>query len=280
MYPYIQFINYRQFGLNYIMSTENNTNIIQRLFEAGAHFGFSKSRRHPSTVPFIFGSKNGTDIFDLEQTAAQIEEAKKLIAEAGEKGKKVLFVGTKEEVSKIVKETAEKIDAPYVANRWIGGQVTNFSEIRKRIERLKTLTAERESGELERKYTKKERVVIGREVDKLEFNFGGIKDIERTPGLMVVVDPRHNFIAVQEANDMKIPVIGIMNSDCDASKITAPIMVNDALTSSVELVLSELADAYAEGKTKYVEPPKRPTRPTRGVDGRQTRPRRTFDRRR
>jgi len=261
------------------MSTENNTNIIERLFKAGAHFGFSKSRRHPSTVPFIFGSKNGTDIFDLEQTAAQIEAAKKLIAEAGENGKKVLFVGTKEEVQKIVKETAEKLEAPYVANRWIGGQLTNFSEIRKRIERLKTLTAERESGELERKYTKKERVVIGREVDKLEFNFGGIKDIERTPGLMVVVDPRHNFIAVQEANDMKVPVIAVMSSDCDAGKVQAPIMVNDALTTSVALVLEELAGAYTEGKTKYVEPPKRPTRPTRTGEGRPVRPRRTFDRR-
>ena len=261
------------------MSTENNTNIIERLFTAGAHFGFSKSRRHPSVVPFIFGSKNGTDIFDLEQTSAQIEEAKKLIAEAGENGKKVLFVGTKEEISKIVKETAEKIEVPYVANRWIGGQLTNFSEIRKRIERLKTLTAERESGELERKYTKKERVVIGREVDKLEFNFGGIKDIERTPGLMVVIDPRHNFIAVQEANDMKVPVIAIMSSDCDAGKVQAPIMVNDALTSSVSLVLQELADAYAEGKTKYVAPPARTTRPTRSTDGRTSRPRRTFDRR-
>ncbi len=261
------------------MSTENNTNIIERLFEAGAHFGFSKSRRHPSVVPFIFGSKNGTDIFDLEQTAVQIETAKKLIAEAGENGKKVLFVGTKEEVQNIVKDAALKVEAPYVVNRWIGGMLTNFPEIRKRIERLKTLTAERESGELERKYTKKERVVIGREVDKLEFNFGGIKDIERTPGLMVVVDPRHNFIAVQEANDMKVPVIGIMSSDCDTTKVQAPIMVNDALTSSVSLVLSELTDAYAEGKTKYVEPPKKPSRPARSSDRRTSRPRRTFDRR-
>ena len=262
------------------MSTENNTNIIERLFKAGAHFGFKKSRRHPSVVSFIFGSKNGTDIFDLEQTAAQFETAKKMIADAGESGKKVLFVGTKEEVQKLVKAAAEKVEMPYVANRWIGGQLTNFSEIRKRIERLKTLTAEKESGELERKYTKKERVMIGREVDKLEFNFEGIKNIERTPALMVVVDPRHNFIAVQEANDMKVPVIAIMSSDCDAGKVQAPIMVNDALTTSVELALEELTDAYAAGKTKYVAPPVRPTRPTRGADGRQTRPpRRTFDRR-
>lgn len=258
------------------MSTENNTNIIERLFKAGAHFGFNKSRRHPSTVPFIFGSKDGTDIFDLEITAEQIESAKKILSEAGENGKKVLFVGTKEEIAKIVKAAAEKIEMPFVTNRWIGGMLTNYTEIRKRIERLKTLTAERESGELERKYIKKERVVIGREIDKLEFNFGGVKDIEKTPSVMVVVDPRHNFIAVQEANDMNIPVVAIMSSDCDASKVQAPIMVNDALTSSVELALTELIDAYAKGRTKYTPPP---ARPARSEGGRPVRPRRTFDRR-
>jgi len=262
------------------MSTENNsTNLIERLFKAGAHFGFQKSRRHPSVVPFIFGSKNGTDIFDLEQTAVQIEDAKKVLAEAGENGKTVLFVGTKEEVSKIVKAKAEEVEMPYVANRWIGGMLTNYSEIRKRIERLKTLTAERESGELERKYIKKERVVIGREIDKLEFNFGGVKNIERTPALMVVVDPRHDFIAVQEANDLNIPVVAIMSSDCDAGKVQSPILLNDALTSSVELALTELSAAYAEGRTKYTPPPPRSTRPTRSEGGRPTRPRRTFDRR-
>jgi len=265
------------------MSTENNsTNLIERLFKAGAHFGFSKSRRHPSTVPFIFGSKNGTDIFDLEITSEQIATAKKVLAEAGEAGKKVLFVGTKEEISKIVKAGAEKVEMPYVANRWIGGMLTNYSEIRKRIDRLKTLTAERESGELERKYIKKERVVIGREIDKLEFNFGGVKDIERIPALLVVIDPRHDFIAVQEANDLKIPVVAIMSSDCDASKVQSPIMVNDALTTSVELALAELTDAYAEGRTKYTPPPARTSRPTRSEGGRParpTRPRRTPDRR-
>lgn len=261
------------------MSTENNqSNLIERLFKAGAHFGFSKSRRHPSTVPFIFGSKNGTDIFDLEQTATQIEAAKKVLAEAGENGKTVLFVGTKEEISKIVKAEAEKLEMPYVTNRWIGGMLTNYSEIRKRIERLKTLTAERESGELERKYTKKERVVIGREVDKLTFNFGGVKNIERTPALMVVVDPRHDFIAVQEANDLGVPVVAIMSSDCDVKKVQTPVMVNDALTSSVALALAELTAAYAEGRTKYVAPPARPSRPARSEGGRP-RPRRTFDRR-
>lgn len=261
------------------MSIENNTNIIERLFKAGAHFGFSKSRRHPSVVPFLFGSKGGTDIFDLEITSEKIDSAKKILADAGENGKKVLFVGTKEEVSKLVQNVAENIEMPFVVNRWIGGMMTNYSEIQKRISRLKVLDAEKESGELERKYTKKERVMIGREVDKLKFNFEGIKDIDGKPALMVVVDPRHNFIAVQEANDMKIPVIAVMSSDCDVTKVQTSIMVNDALTSSVELVLTELSNAYKEGRAKYVAPPERSSRPIRGADGRRVSTQRTFDKR-
>jgi len=240
------------------MSTEtetNESNLIERLFKAGAHFGFTKSRRHPTATSYILANKEGTDIFDLQQTVALIDAAKKSLFEAGENGKSVLFVGTKEEISPIVKREAEKAEMPYVTNRWIGGMLTNFTEIKKRIERLKTLTTERESGELERKYIKKERVVIGREIDKLEFNFGGIKTLDRTPTMMVVVDPRHNYIAVQEATDINIPVVAIMSSDCDVSKVTAPVMVNDALTTSVELVLAELSDAYVAGKKNYTPPP-------------------------
>lgn len=242
------------------MSTENNQSIIERLFEAGSHFGFAKSRRHPTIAQYIFGSKEGTDVFDLEKTSALIEDAKKFLEEAGEKGKTVLFVGTKEEASKIVRAEAEKIEMPYVTNRWIGGMLTNYSEIRKRIERLKVLTVEGETGELERKYTKKERVLIGRETDKLTFNFGGIKDMDRAPGVMLVVDPRHDSIAVQEANDMKVPVVAIMSSDCDTSKVTKPVVVNDTLSSSISLVLGELASAYSEGKKKYVPAPARTNR--------------------
>ena len=228
------------------------------MFKAGSHFGFSKSRRHPTVVPYIFGNKEGTDIFDLEKTSVLLEEAKAYLAEAGEKGKKVLFAGTKDEASKLVLKYAETAEAPYVVNRWIGGMFTNFTEIKKRIERLKTLTAEGDSGELERKYTKKERVLIGRELDKLTFNFGGIKDMEKLPQILLVVDPRHDFIAVQEANDLNIPVVAIMSSDCDTGKITKPVLVNDALTTSIELALEELTAAYLEGRKKYTPVPTTP----------------------
>ncbi len=250
------------------MSTSSNQTLIERLFTAGAHFGFKKSRRHPTVTPYLFASKDGNDIIDLEQSAGLISEAAAVLEEAGKNGKTVLFVATKDEVARIVKDAAIKVDMPYVTNRWIGGLLTNFSEIKKRLARLESLMAEKESGELERKYTKKERVIINREVAKLQFNFGGIATLNRPADLMVVVDPRHDAIAVEEAADLNIPVIAIMSSDCDASKITHPVIVNDALQSSVSVALAELIDALAAGKAAYVP---RPVVPRPASDNRQRR---------
>jgi small subunit ribosomal protein S2 len=233
------------------MSTQQHATLIERLFKAGAHFGFTKSRRHPSITPYIFTNKEGTDIFDLEQTAEMIDAAKRILTEAGEKGQTVMYVGTKAPVAKLVEQFGTQAEMPIVVNRWIGGVLTNFSEIRKRIERLKSLVAERDSGELERKYIKKERVVIGREVAKLEFNFGGIQKMEKAPHLLLVVDPKHDAIAVREAKDMKIPVIALMGSDCDASLVTTPVVLNDASHASVALVLEELTNAYLEGRKQF-----------------------------
>lgn len=245
--------------LIYAMETTDNKGLIERLFSAGAHFGFTKSRRHPTVRPYIYGTKNGTDIFDLEKTAALLARAQDALRDAGENGKVVLCVATKDEAAQMVTVHAMKAGLPYVTNRWIGGMLTNWSEIRKRIARLHELTAERDSGELERKYTKKERVVIGREMDKLTFNFGGIRDLERTPDMLLVVDPRHDSIAVEEAREIGIPVIGIMSSDNNVSKVTHPVVINDALRASVDLALSELMAAYMDGKARYT--PKPSTRP-------------------
>lgn len=234
-------------------TTDTNTKtLIERLFSVGAHFGFSKSRRHPTAAPFIFGNREGTDIIDLEKTIASLEAAKAVVTEAGKTGKTILFVGTKEEVTTVVKGSALTIDMPYVVNRWVGGMLTNFSEIKKRLQRLADLTAQGESGELERKYTKKERVIIGRELAKLTLNFGGIAKMDRLPSMLVVVDPRHDSIAVLEARELKIPVIGIMSSDSNMRLVEYPIVVNDALQASVALVLSELTQAYSAGKSEYV----------------------------
>ncbi|MFM2424317.1 MAG: hypothetical protein RLZZ70_708 [Candidatus Parcubacteria bacterium] len=255
------------------MSTQS-TNLIERLFAAGAHFGFKKSRRHPTVTPYLFTAKDGNDIFDLEQTAGLIATAAAVLEEAGKQGKTVLFVATKDEVSHIVKATAEKVVMPYVVNRWIGGMLTNFSEIKKRIYRLESLIAERESGELDRKYTKKERVLITREVDKLHHNFGGIRTCAKVADIMVVVDPRHDSIAVTEANEMGMPIIALMSSDCDTSKVTYPIVVNDALQASVTMVLNELSTAYQNGRATFVPRPATSTRPSAPQsDSRPRRPR-------
>lgn len=230
-------------------STTNHQDLIDRLFKAGAHFGFKKSRRHPTVVPFLYTTKQGNDIFDLEKSVEQIDAAKQVIRTAASLGKVVLFVGTKEEVTRLVKDVAVKIGTPYVVNRWIGGMLTNFPEIRKRLNRMEQLGRERESGELDRKYTKKERVILGRETAKLAVHFGGISAITKVPDLMVVVDPRHDSIAVEEARQMKVPVIALMSSDCDVAKVTHPVLVNDALQSSIGLVLQEFVTAYLEGQT-------------------------------
>lgn len=239
-------------SLHLIMS---NPTLIDQLFKAGSHFGFKKSRRHPSMKVYIFGTKEGNDIFDLEKSAALLEEAKSVLETAVENGKTVLFVGTKEEVSRLMRERAEKHEAPFVINRWVGGMITNWSEIRKRINRLTELISMGESGELERKYTKKERVLIKRELDKLTFNFGGIRSLEKNPDMMVIVDPRHEKIALKEAAEKDIPVIAVMSSDNDAKSVAHPVVVNDTLQASLNLVLDELFAAYATGKAAYVPKP-------------------------
>ena len=250
------------------MSTNtNNSSLIERLFKVGAHFGFKKSRRHPTVTPYLYGTKEGNDIFDLEKTSVLLEQAALVLKELGQNGKTVLFVGTKEEVTVMVSNAATKVEMPFVVNRWIGGMLTNFSEIKKSIARLEELATGTASGELERKYTKKERMVLGREATKLEHNFKGISAMTRLPDIVVVVDPRHDHIAIKEAQFMKIPLIGIMSSDCNVKDVTYPVLINDSLQASVAIALQELTEAFAAGKVNFVPKPvvarteSRPVRP-------------------
>ena len=237
-------------------STSNQTTTrTERLFQAGAHFGFTKRRRHPTVAPYLYGQKDGNDIIDLEKTAVQIDAAAARISEAAKQGKTILYVGTKDEIKQLVQKTAEQVTSPYVVNRWIGGMLTNFSEIKKRIGRLNELEADLASGNLEKKYTKKERVVLGRSLSKLQFNFGGMQTLSRVPDLLVVVDTRHDSIAIEEARMMKIPTIGIMGSDSNVNLVDQAIVVNDALQSSVSLVLAELAQAHMAGAAAFTPAP-------------------------
>lgn len=241
-------------------TTSSNQNLIDKLFSAGSHFGFKKSRRHPSMKPFLFGSKQGNDIFDLEKSATLIDEAKEVIKRFASEGKTVLFVATKEEISHQVREQAERIEVPFVTNRWVGGMITNWSEIKKRINRLFEIISMGETGELERKYTKKERVLLNRELAKLTHNFGGIRNIQKAPDLMVIFDPRHDKLAVAEAKEKDIPIIGIMSSDNNIQDVTYPIVLNDTLRASVALVLEELTASYQEGQKSYTPPATDPAR--------------------
>ncbi len=216
---------------------------IDTLFAAGAHFGRSKSRRHPTAAPYIFGNKDKNDIFDLTQTTDCFAKALEAVVKTAGEGKQILFVGGKAEVSAIVKAAAERVGAPFVAGRWIGGTLTNFKQIRRRADRLIKLTAEKERGELD-KYTKKERLLIDREIEELEHRFRGIVDMTERPGIMFVVDTRHEGIAIKEAAQMHVPIIGLANSDCDFSDITFPIPANDSNIKSVSYFVNAIADAF------------------------------------
>lgn len=238
------------------MSTQiNNKTLIEKLFSVGAHFGFNKSRRHPSISKFLYGTKEGNDIFDLEQTASSLDEVKATLKEATANGKTILFVGTKSEVINLVKSAAERVEMPYVVNRWIGGMLTNQPEIRKRINKMEELIREKESGEAERKYTKKERVLISRDLVKLNHNFFGISKMNKAPDFVFIIDSRHDAIALTEAQHLGIKTIALMSSDCNATNITYPIMANDSLQASIKLVLEEVTEAILEGKKAFVPKP-------------------------
>jgi small subunit ribosomal protein S2 len=232
----------------------DKSQVIEKLFGVGAHFGYAPSRRHPSLSKYIFGAKGGTELFDLEKTADTLEVALNFIKTMAQGRKTILFVGGKAEASKIIARTAERLGQPYVAGRWIGGTITNFSEINRRLSRLTELTDMREKGELN-KFTKHERLLIDREIDDLDLMFGGLKGMTKIPDALVVVDPRKEAGAVEEARQFKIPVVAFMNSDCDARPITYPITGNDASVQSISYILDEIAKTYESNLAERTEAP-------------------------
>ncbi len=233
------------------MTAENKnkqTDIIGAMFEAGAHFGYQKSRRDASISPFIYGTKNKIDIIDLEETKKQLDIAKEFISKLAKEGKQILFVGGKNEAKSFIKPAAESVDMPYVASRWIGGTLTNAVEIKKRIAKFEDLEKQKEKGELT-KYTKKERLLIDRQIEKLNEMFYGIIAMKDLPKAIFVIDPKKEFIAVAEAKKMNVPVVALLNTDCDIKDVDYPIVGNDASASSVSFFVNEIANAYKEGKS-------------------------------
>lgn len=220
---------------------------IDSMFKAGAHFAFSKTRRHPTTTPYIFGVKNKVEIFDLEKTEVLLETAKAYVESLAKEGKTILFVGGKSEARNAIKSGALSINMPYVDGRWIGGTLTNFMQIRKRVEKLEKLTSEKEKGELA-KYTKKERLLIDREIANLERFFTGVVSMKDLPKALFIVDPKKEITAVKEAQDMGIPVIALAGSDCNIKGLDFPVVGNDSSQTSVQFFVQEIVKAYSSAK--------------------------------
>ena len=214
------------------------------LIEAGVHYGYSRTRRHPTITPFIYGNKKGSDIINIEKIIPQIEEAAKFVSELGAAGKVALFVGVKPEARGAVTEVAETLKQPFVTERWIGGTLTNFMEIKRRIQKLVDMREKIANGEFS-KYTKKEQLLIQRDIDRLDRDFGGISALTNIPSVVVIIDSRHEAMCVKEAKLLHIPVVALSNTDCTLEGIEYPIVGNDGSVPAVRFVLETIKSALA-----------------------------------
>ena len=220
---------------------------MKQLLEAGVHFGHQTRRWNPKMAPYIFAERNGIYIIDLQQTLGLIDDAYDFMRKVGETGKPVLFVGTKKQAQAAIKDEAERCGMFYVNERWLGGMLTNHKTISKRIERLAEIRQMQEDGTIN-KYAKKEALKLIAEADKLEKYLGGIKDMKGMPGAIFVVDPKKERIAVKEAAILGIPVVGMVDTNCDPDDVDYVIPANDDAIRAVKLITSCMADAIIEAK--------------------------------
>ncbi len=220
---------------------------VEQLIQAGAHFGHLTRRWNPKMRPFIFGERNGIHIIDVRKTQAFLEVARSAVVDVAAQGKLVLFVGTKPQAKEIIRREAQRCGMPYVVERWLGGTLTNFSTVRQSIRRLATIDKWEADGTLEQ-FTKKERLQILRERDKLRLLFGGIEQMNRLPGMLYVVDIVREHIAVKEARLLGIPTVGIVDTNADPEAVDYPIPANDDAVGAVELFTRIVADAVLEGR--------------------------------
>lgn len=233
------------------LKKEGADTIVEKMFKAGAHYGYGKSRRHPSVSSCIYATKNKTDIIDLEKTSVMLEKASEFIKKMGLEGKTILFVGTKPEAKELVKNTAESLNMPYVTERWIGGTLSNFSEIKKRINELENYQKDSATGGLN-KYTKKERVVMAKKMEKLTRYYSGLLGLKKSPNALFVIDARTEHIAATEARKSDVPVISVMNSDSNIKGIDYPIVGNDSSIPSIKFFCIAIANAYRDGQNEAV----------------------------
>ncbi len=226
--------------------------IIKELLEAGVHFGHPKKRWNPKMAPYIYTLRNGIYIIDLEKTAELLLKACEFVRDVAARGEYILFVGTKRQVQDMIAEEAGRCGMFFVNNRWLGGTLTNFETIRKSVARLKEIQEMKETGKIDL-LTKKERARLEKELFKLNRNLGGIVEMDRLPSALYVIDPKREEIAVREANKLNIPVVAIVDTNCDPDPIDYPIPGNDDAIKSTRLITSYIANAIIEGRRFYLD---------------------------
>ncbi len=220
---------------------------MKQLLEAGVHFGHQTRRWDPKMAEYIFQARNGIHIIDLQKTSKKIDEAYAFMKEQAEEGKTVLFVGTKKQAQECMKEAAERSGMFYINQRWLGGMLTNFKTIRTRVERLKELESMEQDGTFD-VLPKKEVILLKKEMEKLEKNLGGIKEMTEMPGVIFVVDPKKERIAILEAKKLNIPVVGLIDTNCNPEDLDYVIPGNDDAIRSVKLIADTMANAIIEGR--------------------------------
>ncbi len=220
---------------------------LEELLEAGVHFGHQVRRGHPRMKPYIYGARDGVHIIDLTQSEKYLKEAAEYVYNLGKEGKVLLFVATKKQARGIVEPLAKELGAPYLVERWMGGFLTNFEEIKKNIKLLKEYKEQKIKGTLA-KYTKKEQLLLERKMGKLDRDFRGVMDLEKWPDALFVIDAVTDNIAVREANRLGIKVVAIADSNCNVEELDYPVPGNDDAIKSITILVEAIAGAYGEGK--------------------------------
>jgi len=225
---------------------------LAQLLESGVHFGHQTRRWNPKMSPYIYTSRNGVHIIDLVQTAQLMEDAYVYLRTASEQGKKVLFVGTKRQAAGIIAQEALRCGSYFVNQRWLGGMLTNWATIKTRVDRLKELERRQDTGALDL-LPKKEAAVLRRELEKLQKYLGGIKAMRKIPDIVLLVDQRREYNAVQECQKLNIPIVSLLDTNCDPDTVDVPIPANDDAIRSIKLIVGRLADAIYEGRHGQLE---------------------------
>jgi small subunit ribosomal protein S2 len=225
---------------------EQNTSLQQQLLDAGVHFGHLKKKWNPKMLPYIFAEKKGIHIIDLNKTVEGLQDAAAALKHIAKSGKKIMFVATKKQAKEIVTECAQRVNMPYVTERWLGGMLTNFNTVRKSVKKMQSIEKMLNDGTLD-SITKKERLTLTRDKEKMEKVLGGIAQMGRTPAAIFMVDIGHEHIALAEAKRLNITTFGMVDTNCDPNKVDFPIPANDDATKSIAIIVNYLTAAIAEG---------------------------------